>query len=144
LIASPAALRWSPGRAPRDLSWAVMLPDLPSSDTRSASSASGEPAAAMSASACRPSSSIPDIPIPKKKTGKGPKNPPPRELFFESPAMDGRALAEGSALCRQGALCLFGQRRKTLRVVDGDVRQHLAVQGDAGLHQAVDEAAVAH
>src|SRR5690606_20859891 len=45
---------------------------------------------------------------------------------------------------RQGALCLFGQRRKTLRVVDGDVRQHLAIQGDAGLHQAVDEAAVAH
>src|SRR6478672_8151695 len=41
------------------------------------------------------------------------------------------------------ALRLFRQRRKTHGVVHGDVRQHLAVQGDAGLHQAVHEAAVA-
>src|SRR5690606_38321138 len=42
------------------------------------------------------------------------------------------------------ALRLFGQRGKTRRVVHGDVRQHLAVQGDAGLEQTIHEAAVAH
>src|SRR5690625_3571038 len=42
------------------------------------------------------------------------------------------------------ALRLFGQRGKPGGVVHGDVRQHLAVQGDAGLGEAVHEAAVAH
>src|SRR5690606_31981919 len=46
-------------------------------------------------------------------------------------------------LRRQSALGLFGQGRKTRRVVHGDIRQHLAVQGDAGLQQAVHETAVA-
>src|SRR5690606_28055956 len=41
-------------------------------------------------------------------------------------------------------LGLFGQGGKARRVVHGDVRQHLAVQGDPGLQQAVHEAAVAH
>src|SRR5687768_17174916 len=42
------------------------------------------------------------------------------------------------------ALRLLCQRRKTLRVVHGDVRQHLAIEGDAGLQQAVDKSAVTH
>src|SRR5690606_27098878 len=46
-------------------------------------------------------------------------------------------------LRRERALCLFRQRGKAGRVMHGDVRQHLAVEGDAGLHQAVHEAAVA-
>src|SRR5690606_11044019 len=141
LIASPAALRWSPGRAPSDLSCAVMLPDLPSSDTRSASSASGDPAAAMSASACRPSSSIPDMPIPQK-TKRGRTRALPRCVYHVT--LGAAIAAHGSTLRRESAFRLFGQRRKTLRVVHGNVRQHLAIQGDAGLHQAVDEAAVAH
>src|SRR3546814_4865267 len=48
-----------------------------------------------------------------------------------------------TSLRRERALCLFRQRGKAGRVVHGDVRQHLAVEGDAGLHQAVHEAAVA-
>src|SRR6478752_7618074 len=47
-------------------------------------------------------------------------------------------------LRRERALRLFSERRKTHRVVHGDVGQHLAVEGDAGLQQAVHEAAVAH
>src|SRR5690606_33981298 len=46
-------------------------------------------------------------------------------------------------LRRERALCLLRQRGKAGRVVHGDVRQHLAVEGDAGLHQAVHDAAVA-
>src|SRR5690606_40096524 len=48
------------------------------------------------------------------------------------------------ALRCECALGLFGQGRKPGRVVHGDVRQHLAVQGDPGLQQPVHEAAVAH
>src|SRR3546814_7729040 len=48
-----------------------------------------------------------------------------------------------TSLRRERALCLFRQRGKAGRVVHGDVRQHLEVEGDAGLHQAVHEAAVA-
>src|SRR3546814_9175327 len=48
-----------------------------------------------------------------------------------------------TSLRRERALCLFRQRGKAGRVVHGDVRQHLAVEGDAGLHQAVHETAVA-
>src|SRR5690606_4833328 len=54
-----------------------------------------------------------------------------------------RDTAGQRALRRERALRLFGQRGKTRRVVHGDVRQHLAVEGDAGLEQAVHEAAVA-
>src|SRR3546814_1341742 len=38
-----------------------------------------------------------------------------------------------TSLRRERALCLFRQRGKAGRVVNGDVRQHLAVEGDAGL-----------
>src|SRR3546814_19563588 len=48
-----------------------------------------------------------------------------------------------TSLRRERALCLFRQRGKAGRVVHGDVRQHLAVEGDAGLPQAVHETAVA-
>src|SRR5690606_39049224 len=51
--------------------------------------------------------------------------------------------APGQGLRCERALRLLGQRGKPGRVVHGDVRQHLAVQGDAGLGQAVHEAAVA-
>src|SRR5690606_40447153 len=59
------------GSAPSDFSCAVTLPPLPSSATRSCSSAAGVSAAAMSASARRPSSSIPVISFPENKKGEG-------------------------------------------------------------------------
>src|SRR5690606_11059035 len=46
-------------------------------------------------------------------------------------------------LCRQSALGLLCQRGKAGGIVHRDISQHLAVQGDTGLQQAVDEAAVA-
>src|SRR5690606_19299061 len=51
--------------------------------------------------------------------------------------------AAGTRLRCERALRLLGQRGKPGRVVHGDVRQHLAVQGDARLAQAVHETAVA-
>src|SRR5690606_20484975 len=143
LIASPAALRCSAGSAPSCLSWAVMLPCLPSRPMRSASSASGVCAAAISSSARadRDWISLMD-PWPFAKTnGEG---------LAPFPTCAGRLAArkplssvERRPSGRQGALGLLGQRRNPGRVVHGDVRQHLAVQGDAGLQQAVHETAVA-
>src|SRR5690606_23792771 len=46
-------------------------------------------------------------------------------------------------LRRECALRLLRQGGKARGVVHGDVGQHLAVEGDAGLHQAIHEAAVA-
>src|SRR5687768_2002974 len=48
-----------------------------------------------------------------------------------------------SALRRESALGLLGDHAEGGRVVDGDVGQGLAVQGDTGLQQTVHEAAVA-
>src|SRR5690606_26076844 len=98
---------------------------------------------------------------PRRRCRPGPAGPAPRFLPFQSPETKrGRTRAlprcvyhvsvgsrhrgsSGPTLRRESALRLFSQRRKTRRVVHGDVRQHLAVQGDAGLGQAVHEAAVA-
>src|SRR5690606_22867462 len=175
LMASPAALRWSGGSAPSDLSWEVMLPLLPSRATRSDSSASAVGAASMSASACPDSDSMSLICSPvtpwerpwaqwpwrephrargrshenkarKKRMGKDLRPSPcvyqPVSRRPSAPCADSH---DGTrALRRERALRLFGQGRKPGRVVHGDVRQHLAIQGDAGLEQAVHEAAVAH
>src|SRR5450631_4146022 len=45
-------------------------------------------------------------------------------------------------LRRQRGLGLFGDRLERRRLVDGEVRQHLAVHGDARLGKAVDKDAV--
>src|ERR1700682_4544280 len=50
----------------------------------------------------------------------------------------------GEASGRQRRLGLFGDRLERLRLVDGEIRQHLAVDRDAGLGQAVDKHAVGH
>src|ERR1700724_4577695 len=49
-----------------------------------------------------------------------------------------------SNLRRQRRLGLFGDRLERRRLVDGEIRQHLAVDRDAGLGQAVDKHAVGH
>src|SRR5690606_19566313 len=171
LIASPAALRWSPGSAPSAFSCAVMLPLLPSRATRNASSASGVDAAAMSASACADNDSMSLIYSPSGylqshcRSGvsrdrlRGEQHRGLRRSYGRLEKNNGEGLAPFptswrlappiqpcvwiGGLRRQSALGLFGQGRKTRRVVHGDVRQHLAVQGDAGLQQAVHETAVA-
>src|SRR5690606_11216856 len=178
LIASPAALRSSAGRVPSALSRAVMLPPLPSSATRSPSSASALVAAAMSCIACFDSDSMSLIerplpsgprpgwrPVPATAPpAAGPDPVPvPAPTALENRNGDrlapvpmrvppgrptagraGAAAAPGHVtLRRERALRLLGQGREPGRVVHGDVRQHLAVQGDAGLGQPVHETAVA-
>src|SRR6195952_3590485 len=49
-----------------------------------------------------------------------------------------------SALRRQRGLGLFGDRLERRRLVDGEIRQHLAVHRDARLREAVDKDAVGH
>src|SRR6202171_5000387 len=49
-----------------------------------------------------------------------------------------------SNLRRQRGLGLFGDRLECRRLVDGEIRQHLAVYRDARLRQAVDKDAVGH
>src|SRR5688572_3416195 len=67
-----------------------------------------------------------------------------RVLRCSTPRRPCMAARRSCNLRRERALRLLCQRRKTRRVVHGDVRQHLAVEGDAGLQQAVHETAVAH
>src|SRR5260370_37107329 len=49
-----------------------------------------------------------------------------------------------SNLRRQRGLGLFSDRLERRRLVDGEIRQHLAVHRDAGLGKAVDKDAVGH
>src|ERR1700729_3806906 len=51
---------------------------------------------------------------------------------------------DGAALRRQRGLGLFGDRVERRRLVDGEIRQHLAVDRDARLGKAVDKPAVGH
>src|SRR5436189_2099372 len=51
---------------------------------------------------------------------------------------------EPSRLRRGGLPGLLGKSAERLRIVHGDVREHLAIDLDAGLVQAVDELRVAH
>src|SRR5688572_24684607 len=82
---------------------------------------------------------------PKTKHGEGLAPFPMRVLRCATLRRPGVASTQESFnLRRERALRLLCQRRKTRRVVHGDVRQHLAVEGDAGLQQAVHETAVAH
>src|SRR3954464_9385880 len=52
--------------------------------------------------------------------------------------------ASASASGRQRGLGLLGDRLERRRLCDGEIRQHLAVDRDARLRQAVDEDAVGH
>src|SRR6202051_1167276 len=64
-----------------------------------------------------------------------------------SPAMTAPKLREGikaANLRRHRGLGLFGDRLERRRFGDGEIRQHLAVDRDARLGQAVDEDAVGH
>src|ERR1700724_483111 len=45
----------------------------------------------------------------------------------------------GAALRRERSLGLFSDRLERRRLVDGEIRQHLAVNGDARLGEAVDK-----
>src|ERR1700722_8990332 len=55
-----------------------------------------------------------------------------------------RRRQSGGALSRQRGLGLFSDRLERRRFVDGEVRQHLAVDRDARLGEAVDKDAVGH
>src|SRR6185312_2653998 len=69
-----------------------------------------------------------------------PKQSGEKALAF-SP-LDSHHIVSGRRSSGQRGLRFFGDRAKRLDVVHGDVGQHLAVDRDAGLQQAVDQAAV--
>ena len=110
---APAAGRSAAGSAPRALSCSVSAPFLPSQRTRTSSSAARSPHAATSRSAW-----------------------PRQGQRGQLKTRPGQADAESG-------LGLLGDRAESGHVVHGEIRQHLAVDFDAGLHQAVDDAAVA-
>src|SRR6266436_1325919 len=112
LMRAPAAGRSAASSAPRDFNCSVSVPFLPSQRTRASSSAARSPHAATSSSACR------------VMTARSAKTDPLRSVDAES------------------GLCLLRDRAERRSVVHRDVREHLAVDFDAGLVQAVDDAAV--
>src|SRR6202790_5613119 len=61
-----------------------------------------------------------------------------------SPAMTTSRTQSRAALRRQRGLGLFGDRLERRRLVDGEIRQHLAVDRDARPGKAVDKDAVGH
>src|ERR1700722_14757940 len=113
LMRAPAAGRSAAGSAPKAFSCSVSAPFLPSQRTRTSSSAASPSHAATSASAW---------PVRAVRSDKT------------------------RPLCRSGdtesGLGLLGDRSKRRRVVYGDVGEHLAVDLDPGLVQAVDDATV--
>src|SRR5580692_7059240 len=113
LMRAPAAGRSLADSAPRAFSCSVSVPFLPSQRTRTSSSAASSLHAAISASA-RPVRAV-----------RSDKTRPFR----------------GSGDTESG-LGLLGDRAKRRHVVHGEVGEHLAVDLDSGLVQAVDDAAV--
>src|SRR6185437_9169726 len=60
------------------------------------------------------------------------------------PARTASKEAIDGTLRRERGLGLFGDRLERRRLVDREIRQHLAIDGDARLGQAVDKDAVGH
>src|SRR3954453_21841741 len=142
LIFAPSLLRSSGDILPSVASSAEIEPFLPSAATRTASSAASSLAAAMSARidcssvarsdmAATPPSVMPGLDPGIHLASKG-------WIAGASPAMTMNRLR------RQRGLGLFGDRLECRRLVDGEIRQHLAVHRDARLRQAVDKHAVGH
>jgi hypothetical protein len=159
------------GRERAELSSAVSVPDLPSTATRRSSSAAVVVAAAMSASADAASCSMSLMPcfcrrriaptrnfrekfltsrqrwiaVTAMTAGQQKREACALPFFVSTQRRSGRhatANTSGSRLAAEGSLRLLRQRAERGDVVDGDVREHLAVERDAGLEQAVDETAV--
>src|ERR1700730_803683 len=112
LMRAPAAGRSAASSAPRVFNCSVSVPFLPSQRTRASSSAARSPHAATSSSACR------------VMTVRSANTDPLRSVDAES------------------GLCLLRDRAERRGVVHRDVREYLAVDFDAGLVQAVDDAAI--
>src|SRR5690348_823461 len=137
LTSAPRALRSSGDSLPSAFSSAVIAPFLPSNATRCDSSASSVSAAAIapSASSVRcPNVSI-ATPCTKEKRREGLGLLPAR--LHHNVRRERR-----NASSSQAGLGLLGNRTKRRDVVHGEIRQHLAVDGDAGLVEARDQAAV--
>src|SRR4051812_36306974 len=116
---APASLRCSAPSLPSSLSFSVSQPLLPSERTRTSSSAgtSALESTAPRASALSASRS------------------------FGASALTGNRGLSGSFF--ESGLGLLRDRRKALRLVHGEVGEHLAIDLDAGLLDAIDETAVA-
>src|SRR5690625_1325656 len=164
LSSAPRALRSSGGNLPRVFNSEVTVPFLPSRPTRRASSASRDEAPAMwskalsilskvsikdSRGACSRRAGIvrrPGLPMadgtrlasgPKQKRGEGQAFSPLARII--SPG----AARRNDRNNLQAGLRFFGDGAKRLDVVHGQVGQHTTINLDAGLVQAVDQAAVA-
>src|SRR6185437_11286909 len=137
LTSAPRALRSSGESLPSAFNSAVIAPFLPSNATRCASSASSVAAAAIAASASSMRCVNVSIAAPyKRKAGRRQGLLPAR--LHHSRQRERRTVHSSS----QAGLGLLGNRAKRRDVMHGEVRQHLAVDGDAGLAEAVDQAAV--
>src|SRR6476646_11025429 len=148
LIAGPCSLRSSGVMPPSVLSSAETEPLLPNAATRTASSAASSLAAAMLCRLSCSSFAISDMALichgracPGHPDSMGMALRPKRDAR-DKPAHDGKGQCPLSTSGRQRGLGLFHDRLERRRLTDGQIRQHLAVDGDAGLGQAVNETAV--
>src|SRR6185437_4813864 len=137
LTSTPRALRSSGESFPSAFNSAVTAPFLPSNATRCASSASSVAAAAIAASASSVRCVNVSIATPyKRKAGR--RQGPLPACLHHSRRRERRTVHSS---CQAG-LGLLGDRAKRRDIVHGEIRQHLAVDGDAGFAEAVDQTAV--
>src|SRR5579883_24056 len=151
LTRTPCALRSPGGSLPSAFNCSVTRPDLPSSATRKDSSASSDAAPSMSASACAicDSSDCVIFRLCKKTKGSAALagSPSINRRKCEScghggPQRDSRQPGRWRQRLREAGFRLLRDRAERLEVVHGEIREHLAVDGDAGLLQAVHQPAV--
>src|ERR1700742_4674676 len=163
LIAAPCVLRSSGDILPSVASRAEIDPFLPSAATRTAPSAASLSAAATCVRIWDSSwarsdmgnilwpgrfSQLPLARHARPCAGHPRLTVPPQAKTWmagTSPAMTALDIgADGDNLCRERSLGLLGNRLERRGLIDREIREHLAVHGDAGLGQAVDETAVGH
>src|SRR4051794_29263116 len=132
LIFAPWLLRSSGDILPSVASKAEIEPFLPSAETRTASSAASSDADAIwlriSDSSCDRSVMAMTPPSVMRGLDARIHLSSKRWIAGSSPAM-----TKNEGLRRQCGLGLFGDRLERRRFVDGEIGEHLAVHGDAGL-----------
>src|ERR1700722_5912837 len=137
LIRCPAAGRSLAGNRPRVLSCSVTNPFLPSRRTRISSSAARSPQAATSTRAWSTRSARMSVAAMDSSGRRGWTRPGK----VPEPVMTRCRLSSGR---RQAGLGFLRNGGKGRHVVHREIGQHLAIDREAGLVQAVDQRAVAH
>src|SRR5262249_27273958 len=151
-MTAPSVLRSSGLRVPSVRGSGEPEPLLPSAATRTASSAASSEAALMSLVSCCSSFSMSDISWLLSPSWPGFMSRPSTSCFPKREGVDARngsgydaerlGATPTSGRRRQRGLGLLHDRLERRRLGDGEVRQDLAIDRDAGLGEAVDESAV--